>query len=67
MFVVRDETWELILNNERAGIHDTIDTEKALLGKSGARKLMQRTQTLSAPFSDQCRGEGEDVGVDILP
>jgi len=56
MFVVRDETWELIQSNEREGIHDTIERQaecERLLGKSGSRKLMQRNQTLSAPCSDQ--------------
>jgi len=56
MFVVRGETWGLILGKEREGIHDTIERQaecERLLGKTGSRKLMQRNQTLSAPCSDQ--------------
>jgi hypothetical protein len=58
MFVVRDETWELIPRNEREGTHNTIEreTECEVLGaKNGARKLMQRNQTLLAQCSDQGR------------
>jgi len=56
MFVVRVETWGLILSNEREGIRDTIERQaecERLLGKSGSSKLMQRNQTLSTPCSDQ--------------